>query len=312
MPQIAPAPLFKDPPYDGASDPTIAWVESDKSWWIYYTARRVSNCTGQCDGVSWVFGTNYGIASSYDGGATWQYRGVAARPGKPDLNWDSNQNTFWAPDVVYDPPSNTYHMYAAITPGILSGWNEGIANVVHLSAKDPLNGWDYDAVPFTPIHQGIDPVVRKLDDGKLYLWGKFDDVMTSTDYVHWTQSGSISHQGEAQYVFHWQNKYWLIEDPTSSDPLGLWVSSSDDGKTWSHQSSMILSETNSSRLGDNVDGKHPSVVVQGDRAFIIYFTEGGNDGTCLQVAELKVQNGVLSADRSSKFEFLLRQVPEYR
>jgi hypothetical protein len=75
---------------------------------------------------------------------------------------------------------------------------------------------------------------------------------------------------------------------------------------------MILSETNSTRLGDNVDGKHPSVVVQGDRAFIIYFTEGGNDGTCLQAAELKAQNGVLTADRSSRFEFLLRQVSEYR
>ena len=154
--------------------------------------------------------------------------------------------------------------------------------------------------------------MRRLDDGKLHLWGKFDDVMSSTDYVHWTNTGTISHQGEAQYVFRWKSKYWLIEDPTSTTPNGLWVSSSNDGKTWTRQSSTILSETNSSRLGDNVDGKHASVVAQGDRAFIIYFTENGNDGTCLQAAELKLQNGVISADRSSKFEFLLRQVAEYR
>lgn len=310
--QTAPAPLFKDPPYDGASDPTIVWVDQDKAWWIFYTARRVKNCTGVCSGVSWVFGSNYGIASSYDGGASWQYRGVAKLTGKKDLNWDGNQNTFWAPEVVYDAPTKTYHMYASITPGILTDWNEGAAVIVHLSAKDPLNGWAYDQIPYKVIHKGIDPVVRKLGDGRNTMWGKNGDLLQSTDYVNWTNVGSAPTGGEGPYVFFWKGYYWMFRDPTSATPTGLWVKRSTDGRTWTSQGALILSETNGTRLGDNTDGKHPSVVLQGDKGYVVYFSEGGNDGTCLQVAELNVANGILSANRGPGFEFLLRQVPEYR
>ncbi|MBE0698764.1 MAG: glycosyl hydrolase, partial [Anaerolineaceae bacterium] len=38
----APAPLFRDPIYDGAADPTIIWNREEKSWWLLYTNRRAT------------------------------------------------------------------------------------------------------------------------------------------------------------------------------------------------------------------------------------------------------------------------------
>lgn len=306
--QTAPVPLFRDPVCDGAADPTIIWNREEKAYWIFYTNRRATCCQG-CSGVEWVFGTNIGITSSFDGGATWQYRGVAKLTGKDDLNWNDEKNTFWAIEVIYD--DGVYHMYASITPGILRSWNESIAGVVHLSATDPLNGWSYDDIPYTRIHQGIDPTVHKLDDGKWYMWGKYSDVQSSTDLVHWDMTNlSAPRTGEAPYVFYWKDYYWIIWDPTSGGTGGLVVKRSTDGKRWTTQSTNILSG-NGTRPGErNVDGKHCSVAVLEDRAYIIYFAQGGdgdiNAGTsCLQAAPLSENNGVLSADRNEPFEFIL-------
>ena len=304
--QNAPAPLFRDPICDGAADPTIIWNPQEKSYWIFYTNRRVKCCTG-CTGVQWVFGTDIGIATSFDGGATWQYRGIAKLKGKSDLNWDNNKNTFWAVEVIYD--QGIYHMYASITPGILSAWNESIAGIVHLSATDPLNGWSYDDIPYTRIHQGIDPTVHKLDDGKWYMWGKYSDVQSSTDLVHWNLvNSSAPRTGEAPYVFYWKNYYWIIWDPTSSDGnAGLVVKRSADGRSWTTQANILNGEGTRSGEG-GVDGKHCSVAVLSDRAYIIYFAQGGNgtgNASCLQAAPLSVSNGVLSANRNASFDFVL-------
>ncbi|WP_235991695.1 hypothetical protein [Metabacillus schmidteae] len=53
------APLFRDPIFDGAADPTIIWNEEEKEWWMIYTNRRA---TVHCEGVAWVHGTDLGIA----------------------------------------------------------------------------------------------------------------------------------------------------------------------------------------------------------------------------------------------------------
>jgi hypothetical protein len=256
-----------------------------------------------------VFGTDIGIASTFDGGKTWKYRGIAKQTGKKDLNWNTSQNTFWAPDIIYDKTTQLYHMYASITPGILDGWNEGIANVVHLSAKDPLNGWSYDAIPFKSIHGGIDPTVHKLDDGKWYLWLKNRDRMSSSDLVNWTSDGTFAAQtGEAPYVFWWKGYYWMIQDPTSGDANGgLTVHRSTDGNTWQSQANILGgSGTRTGEIG--VDGKHCSVVVQSDKAYVFYFSEGGSNptGSVLQAAPLTVSGtGELKANRDASFELML-------
>src|SRR4051794_12113920 len=74
--RLAPKPLFRDPVYDGAADPTVIFNRAEKKWLMFYTNRRASLTNG-VDGVTWVHGTKIGIAESADGGATWTYRGTA-------------------------------------------------------------------------------------------------------------------------------------------------------------------------------------------------------------------------------------------
>ena len=83
----APAPLFRDPIYDGAADPTLIWNRQEKSWWLLYTNRRANV---ECLGVAWVHGTDIGIASSLDQGHSWHYRGVLE-----GLEFTRGRNTFW-------------------------------------------------------------------------------------------------------------------------------------------------------------------------------------------------------------------------
>ncbi len=70
--KLASKPLFHDPVYDGAADPTVIWNKKEKKWFMFYTNRRAS--APGLDGVTWVHGTRIGIAESTDGGATWKYR----------------------------------------------------------------------------------------------------------------------------------------------------------------------------------------------------------------------------------------------
>ena len=70
--KVAAKPLYRDPVYDGASDPTIIWSPKRKKWYMFYTSRR-ANVPGLTGGVAWVHGSPIGIATSDDGGATWKY-----------------------------------------------------------------------------------------------------------------------------------------------------------------------------------------------------------------------------------------------
>ena len=69
----APAPLFRDPIYDGAADPCAIWNRQERAWWIVYTSRRANV---DVPGVAYCHGTDIGIASSSDGGRSWRYRGT--------------------------------------------------------------------------------------------------------------------------------------------------------------------------------------------------------------------------------------------
>ncbi len=68
---IAPKPLFRDPIYDGAADPTIIWNEKEKKWFMFYTNRSAKDSTAK--GITWVHGTQIGVATSEDG-AKWTYK----------------------------------------------------------------------------------------------------------------------------------------------------------------------------------------------------------------------------------------------
>ena len=67
--KTAPAPLYRDPIFDGPTDPTIIWNREEKAWWMIYTSRRANV---PCHDVTWVHGTDLGVASSKDNGQTWE------------------------------------------------------------------------------------------------------------------------------------------------------------------------------------------------------------------------------------------------
>jgi hypothetical protein len=92
QPARANKPLFRDPVFDGAADPTVIWNRKEKKWFMFYTNRR-ANASG-LDGVTWVHGTLIGIAESADGGATWNYRDTC------DIRYRKTGYTHWAPEVV--------------------------------------------------------------------------------------------------------------------------------------------------------------------------------------------------------------------
>ena len=66
--QTAPAPLYRDPVYDGVADPVVVWNKEDRSWWMLYTQRRANVNAGN---VAYCYGNDIGIASSCDHGRTW-------------------------------------------------------------------------------------------------------------------------------------------------------------------------------------------------------------------------------------------------
>jgi hypothetical protein len=107
--------------------------------------------------------------------------------------------------------------------------------------------------------------------------------------------------GEGPFVFYFQGYYWMLRDP---DTDGLRVYRSPDGLAWTEQSAFILVGAGT-RPGDVKGGSHPSVLLQGNKAYIFYFAQEAQI-SCIEAAQLTVSNGVLSAIRDTPFEFILR------
>jgi hypothetical protein len=78
---VTPAPLYRDPVFDGAADPVLVWNPKRRAWWMCYTQRRAKL---NLPGVAWAHGTEIGVAESRDAGMTWSYIGQIP------LTWDSN------------------------------------------------------------------------------------------------------------------------------------------------------------------------------------------------------------------------------
>ncbi|MBX3739245.1 MAG: family 43 glycosylhydrolase [Candidatus Didemnitutus sp.] len=93
---------------------------------------------------------------------------------------------------------------------------------------------------------------------------------------------------------------------------GLGVYRSEDFEHWTAQPDNLLAQPGRG-VDDGVNGGHPCVVVNGDRAFLFYFTHPGRAGTIkpedkdslelrrssIQVVELREKDGVLSCDRDA-------------
>lgn len=129
----------------------------------------------------------------------------------------------------------------------------------------------------------------------------------SPDLYKWTDSGKKAvgdYPGEGPDVFLCKGKNWMVVDNWN----GLGIYSTEDFITWKRQENSILQKPGKG-IDDNVIGGHPGVVVNGDRAFIFYFTHPGrtpdNQGkdnyqtirSTIQVTELEYIDGQIICDR---------------
>lgn len=256
------APLFRDPIFDGAADPTIIWNRQEKAWWILYTNRRA---TAPTENVSYVHGTDIGIASSADNGKTWLYRGIIE-----GLEFERGRNTFWAPEIIYE--QGQYHMYVSYVKGIMSTWKAG-RDILHYTS-DNLWDWTFHGIIDLSSSRVIDACIFRLPNGKYKMWYKneMDNSHTysaiSDNLFDWTVLGveidDCQHEGAN--VFAFAGKYWMITDPAD----GLAVYCSDDLYKWERKSNILVE--GSTRTDDGTQGAHADVLVCDDKAYIFYFT----------------------------------------
>ncbi|PUB27600.1 hypothetical protein C8K30_10447 [Promicromonospora sp. AC04] len=297
----APSPLFRDPVYDGAADPTVIWNRAKREWWMFYTNRRA--WSPPIDDVSWVHGTDIGIAISRDGGTSWLYRGIAR-----GLGIEPGRHTYWAPEVLDD--GETYHMYVSVLEGVPTRWEGHDATIRHYTSGD-LVDWRFESALELGSPDVIDACVFPLPEGGFRMWFKdrgHTYAADSPDLYRWQAKGpavEISvHEGPN--VFALGGAYWMLVDEWA----GLRVLRSDDLETW-HAQGRIL-DVSGNREDDRGYGLHADVVVVGDDAYVFYFTHPGREPgqpvrddlfehrrSSVQVARARVIEGRLVCDRDA-------------
>ncbi|WNH12701.1 family 43 glycosylhydrolase [Thalassobellus suaedae] len=298
--KIADKPLFRDPIFDGAADPSIIWNKKEKKWFMFYTNRRANDSSAS--GVAWVHGTKIGIAESNDG-AHWKYKETC------NINYDIKEVTYWAPDVL--EYNGIYHMYLTIVPGVFEDWYHP-RHIIHLTSKNLID-WEFQSKLKLASERCIDADVFRLPNGTWRMYynnendGKSIYYADSEDLYHWLDSGKkvIKDRGEGPNMFYWKGKNWMVNDAWK----GLGVYSSQDFINWKRQEKNILQIPGTGK-DDMVKGGHPDVIVQGDKAYVFYFTHPGRTPknaeidsyetrrSTIQVAELEYDNGDIICNRN--------------
>ena len=311
---VTPAPLYRDPVFDGAADPVLVWQPKRKAWWMFYTQRRAKL---DLPGVAWCHGSAIGVAESRDGGMTWEYLG-----GLPLENPDHAPGSFWAPDVIRDDKGG-FHLFVTYVPGEGDkhvGW-DGTRFIYQYHSTDLWNWKLAQKIP-TASDRSIDPSLCRMVNGAWRMWykdeahGSDTGALESRDLKEWQpvkDPGVSKLYGEGPKVFQFKGSYWLIKDPDS----GLDVYRSPDLDKWTYQGKIL--DHPGRRNDDGTIGKHADVVVCGNRAFIIYFTHPDTQDfpekkgilpyaarrSSLQGAELDVRDGKLICDRDKPFRIQL-------
>lgn len=305
------APIFIDPIFNGAADPMIIKNEQDGTFFMFYTQRRA---TVAFEGsVSYCYGSKIGVAQSTDNGREWFYRGAL------DLDFEFGDNTFWAPEIVWDKSSNKYHMFVTYIRGIHDTWS-GDASIQHYISDDLLY-WDRIGKVEIDSTRVIDPCLYQLDDGTWRMWYKDERDGAHTYYADssnlydWKEAGQATFDfaQEGPNVFKFGDKYWLVACEWS----GQGVYSSTDLTAFTRQDGARLLSDVSSRKMDGAVGRHVDVYTCDDRAFIVYFvhyndsmdkeadTTVSHAPTVVQIAEFHIKDGKLVCDRNEDFEINL-------
>ncbi len=297
---MIPAPLYKDPIFNGAADPMVIRKESNGLYYMFYTQRRANQ---QVEGVSYCYGCAIGVAESKNG-SDWHYRGAL------DLEFEFGQNTFWAPEIVYDRKNGRYHMFVSYIQGVYINWG-GDSRIEHY-VSDDLFHWEHLGWVSFGSARIIDPCLAPLPDGGWRMWYKderqnsatcyADCPASSADLSAWEYRGIAAGDTpqEGPNVFFLEGSWWMIADVWD----GLAVYRSDDMEHFTRQAENILRESGT-RRDDQGRGAHADVFVTGGRAFAVYFTHPDpayHPRSAVQMAELKVEDGKLTCDRNAPFD----------
>lgn len=306
------SPLFRDPIYDAPTDPVIIWNNEENCWWMLYTQRR----SGQHSvGVAHIHGTAIGVASSQDGN-NWLYRGTL-----PNLDFEPGHNTFWAPEVIFE--QGQYHMYVSYIQGIPINWNYP-RHILHYTAQNMWD-WHFESCLNLSSDKVIDACIYKINENTYKMWYKDEahDSHTysaiSHDLYNWTVCGDeISFNAhEGPNVFEFGGIKWMITDEWN----GMGVYRSDNFTDWTRTG--VILRDGGTRCWDGVMGNHADVVVNGNNAYIFYFTHpffknedrqksgfviGSEESrTCIQAAKLYTDGQTLLCDRNEAFELILNK-----
>jgi hypothetical protein len=271
--KLAARPLFRDPPFDAPTDPVLCFDAEAKKWFMYYTARRAT--ATNAPGVTWVHGSNIGMAESSDGGATWTYRGTA------DISYGKDQHpndyTYWAPEVIW--VEGIYHMFLSYVPGVFNDWNHP-REIVHLTSKDGVK-WHTIGKVDLKSERVIDACVMQVPDGGWRMWYKDESrsptlsYADSMDLTHWETKGNAVTNFSGEGAFRWNGSYWRIAD--------CWRNGR---RVWKFEDCL-----NCTLQDVRLLGSHGDVVVSRDRAWWFYFGPGRR--TAINVVELRVADGKL-------------------
>jgi len=314
----APAPLYDDPVWHGASDPVVIWMPGKGEWWMYYTQRRAT--LPDARGVDWVHGSAIAIATSADG-LNWKYIGVVQgrlpaaddSPARELGNPLDSSSTWWAPTVFWEGgngmsgggrPGDRLHMFVTLVHGIFTSWT-GTRTIEHFTSTDGVN-WTYVSSLPLASQRAIDPSVHRIGDA-WYLWykneaaGSHTFMARSADLEKWVDQGeAIGGRGhEAPFVWHWKGSYWMIND-AHGQGMDVWKSATGTGG-WELNTN-LLNDHDGIRPVDDQVGHHPWIVMQGEpgneQLLLFYFTHAGKQ-TVMQIAEITLAaDGRLSCDRN--------------
>ncbi|MET0860148.1 MAG: family 43 glycosylhydrolase, partial [Microbacterium sp.] len=232
-----PREIYRDPVYDGATDPTVVLAEG--TWWMFYTQRRATH-PDPGPGVAWVHGSRIGIAHSPDGVA-WSYvgtlepdaSGLHLRAGAPPADID---RTHWAPDVIHD--GTRWRMYLTEIDGIPDRWDGHARHIVDYESDD-LAQWRRRGIVPLSSDRVIDAAVASCPDGVWRLWYKdeADESTTwaavSVDLEDWRVEGRVigGRPHEGPFVFPLGGWWWMLTD----EWRGMAVHRSADATTWERQ-----------------------------------------------------------------------------
>lgn len=308
---------YRDPVWDGPTDPVLVADHLRDEWVLFYTQRRAT--APGLTGVEWVHGTGIGVARSSDGGATWRYEGTAGGLIPPGTDLPA---TLWAPDVVRI--GDRWIMYLSVLGGRRTDWT-GTAGIVQLASRD-LEHWEYLGAVDLASPRVIDAAVARCGDGRYRLWYKDETrgsntysavTETPADPASWVREGVAipGRPHEGPKVFRLGGWYWMIVDEwrgqgvyRSRDATGNWTRQE-------HLDGLILTAPESVD-GRAVVGRHADVVsLEGgdsgdggaERALLVYFTHphwnGEDIGTMapdprtrlshIRAAMLEVRDGIL-------------------